>query len=65
VLDAVTLVLERHVEPMRAREVHREVERELSEVVPFSSVNEALSSHAAGECSRFRRVRYGTYELRA
>ena len=65
VLDAVTLVLERRAEPMRVREVHREVEREFDEVVPFSSVNEALSSHAVGERSRFRRVRYGIYELRA
>jgi hypothetical protein len=65
VLDAVTLVLERRAETMRVRDVHREVEREFDEVVPFSSVNEALSSHAVGERSRFRRVRYGTYELRA
>jgi hypothetical protein len=65
VLDAVTRVLERRAEPMRVREVHREVEREFGDVVPFSSVNEALSSHALGEDSRFRRVRYGIYELRA
>ena len=64
VLDAVTRVLERRAEPMRVPEVHREVERELEEVVPFSSVNEALSSHGVGERSRFRRVRYGIYELR-
>jgi hypothetical protein len=31
--------------------------------VPFSSVNEALSTHARGNGARFRRVRYGTYEM--
>ena len=63
VLDAVTLVLERRGKPMRVREVHGEVEREFGEVVPFSSVNEVLSSHAVGDRARFRRFRYGIYEL--
>jgi hypothetical protein len=52
VLDAVTLVLERRAEPMRVRDVHREVESEFDEVVPFSSVNETLSTHASCERSR-------------
>ena len=65
VLDAVTRVLGRHGKPMRVRDLHREVEREFDEVVAFSSVNEALSSHAVGQHSRVRRVRYGIYELRA
>ena len=30
------------------------------ERVPFSSVNQALSTHANGDGGRFRRVRYGT-----
>jgi len=33
------------------------------ERVPFSSVNEALSTHARGDGGRFRRVRCGTYEM--
>jgi hypothetical protein len=65
VLDAVTKVIEEAGRPLRVREVHAAVERLLSAPIPFSSVNEALSSHAVGERSRFRRVRYGTYELRA
>jgi len=61
-LDAVTAVLERAGCPLRVREVHAAVEELYGERVPFSSVNEALSSHAKGDGGRFRRVRYGTYE---
>lgn len=61
-LDAVTTVLERAGCPLRVREVHAAVEKLYGERVPFSSVNEALSSHASGDGRRFRRVRYGTYE---
>jgi len=57
------MVLKRRAEPMRVRDIHREIEREFDEIVPLSSVNEALSSHAVGEDSRFRRVRYAIYEL--
>ena len=64
-LEAVTMVLERRAGPMRVREIHPEVERAFDGAVPFSSVNEALSSHTAGDRSRFRRVRYGIYERRA
>jgi len=62
-LDAVTTVLELSDCPLRVREVHAAVEELYREPVPFSSVNEALSSHANGEAGRFRRVRYGTYDL--
>lgn len=47
--------------PLRVREVRTAVEGLFGERVPFSSVNEALSSHATGAEARFRRVRYGTY----
>ena len=63
-LDAVTTVLELAGAPLRVREVHAAVEELYGERVAFSSVNEALSTHANGDGGRFRRVRYGTYELR-
>ena len=62
-LDAVTTVLERASRPLRVREVHAAVEELYGQPVPFSSVNEALSSHANGDGGRFRRVRYGTYDM--
>ena len=61
-LDAVTTVLELAGCPLRVRGVHAAVEELYGERVPFSSVNEALSTHASGDRGRFRRVRYGTYE---
>jgi hypothetical protein len=62
-LDAVTTVLEFAGSPLRVREVHAAVEELYGERVPFSSVNEALSTHASGDGERFRRVRYGTYDM--
>jgi hypothetical protein len=62
VLDAVTIVLERAGRPLRVRDVHATVETMLNRPVPFSSVNEALSTHV-GRDQRFRRLRYGIYEL--
>jgi hypothetical protein len=62
-LDAVTTVLEIAGSPLRVREVHAAVEELWGERVPFSSVNEALSTQARGDGGRFRRVHYGTYEV--
>ena len=62
-LDAVSNILERAGSSLRVREVHVAVEELYGQRVPFSSVNEALSTHARGDGGRFRRVRYGTYEL--
>ena len=62
-IDAVTTVLERAGSPLRVREVHTAVAELYGERVPFSSVNEALSTHAHVDGGRFRRVRYGTYEV--
>jgi hypothetical protein len=45
-LEAVTTVLELAGCPLRMREVHAAVEELYGERVPFSSVNEALSTHA-------------------
>jgi len=64
-LDAVTAVLEHAGCPLRVREVQAAVEELYGERVPFSSVNEALSTQARGDGGRFRRVRYGTYEMAA
>ncbi len=65
VLDAVTNVLERAGRPLRVRDVHARVEELLGAPIPFSSVNEALSTHAGGGDQRFRRLRYGVYEHRS
>jgi hypothetical protein len=62
-LEAVTTVLELAGCPLRVREVHAAVEELYGERVPFSSVNEALSTHANSDGSRFCRVRYGTYAM--
>jgi len=62
VLDAATRVLERAGRPLRVRDVRAEVEELIGAPVPFSSVNEALSTHA-GPDQRFRRLRYGVYGL--
>src|SRR5438045_3371661 len=61
VLDAVTTVLERAARPLRVRDIHAAVETMMGEPVPFSSVNEALSTHCFGHGRRFRRLRYGVY----
>jgi hypothetical protein len=65
VLEAATAVLERAARPLRVRDVHAGVEELLGEPIPFSSVNEALSTHARGEDQRFLRLRYGVYEHRS
>jgi hypothetical protein len=64
VLDAVTDVLERAGQPLRVRDIHARVEGLLGAAIPFSSVNEALSTHCFGRDRRFRHVRYGVYEER-
>ncbi len=48
---------------MRVREIHAAVEELFGEGVALSSVSEALSTHASGSDRRFRRVRYGIYEM--
>jgi hypothetical protein len=60
----VTSVIEQAERPLRLREVHAAVEELLGARVPFSCVNEALSTHAGRE-ERFCRLRYGVYEKRS
>jgi len=64
ILEAVTNVLEQAGRPLRVRAVHAAVEELLGTAIPFSSVNEALSTHA-GPDQRFRRLRYGIYGHRS
>lgn len=63
-LEAVADVLELAGRPMRVREVHAAVERLFGERVPFSSVNEAPSTHNVWADARFRRLCYGVFERR-
>jgi len=50
-------------EPMRAREIHRAVERELGETVSWSSIANCLARNTGGVASRFERVGVGRYQL--
>jgi hypothetical protein len=61
-LEAITSVLEPEAGSLRVRDIHAAVEELFGEPVPFSSINEALSTHSAGPGARFRRARYGSYE---
>lgn len=63
VLATVTRVVEEAGAPIRMSAVHAAVERLLGEVVPRSTVNEALSTHSRGRHPRFRRVRRGVYTV--
>jgi hypothetical protein len=50
-------------EPMRAKEIHDAVEALLGEPVGWSSVKQALASHASGSSPRFVRIARGRYRL--
>jgi hypothetical protein len=63
-LATITSVLERNGQPMPVHQIHVAAEQELGRAVPYSSLKEALSAHARSGDRRFRRVRYGWYELR-
>ena len=65
VLEAVTNVLQRAGAPLRVRDIYARVEDSLGGPIPFSSVNEALSTHCSARQQRFRRLRYGVYERRS
>jgi len=51
-------------EPMHAREIHRAVERDLGEEVPWSSIANCLRRNAAGDHGRFEKVGLGMYRRR-
>lgn len=63
VLETITLVLNQSREPMRARAIHAAAERLLGESLRWTSVKAALASGASTAPARFRRVRYGVYEV--
>lgn len=48
---------------MRAKEIHRAVERELGEAVPWSSVANCLRENLNGDEPLFRKVGHGRYRL--
>jgi hypothetical protein len=48
---------------MRAKEIHRAVERELGETVPWSSVANCLRENLEGDDALFRKVGHGRYQL--
>jgi hypothetical protein len=64
ILAAVTNVVATAAEPLRVRDIHTAVEEFLGEPVPYSSVKDALASHARGVGRRFRCRRRGCYEPR-
>jgi hypothetical protein len=59
----VTSILENSAEPLPVRDIHTTVEELLEEPVSYSSVKNALATHARGDDRRFRRTRRGRYEL--
>jgi hypothetical protein len=63
VLETVTIVLERAGKPMPAREIHAAACELAGEPLLWKSVKAALAANVRGERPRFRRVRYGVYEL--
>jgi hypothetical protein len=63
VLELVTRVLEDADRPMRACEVHAAASELHGAPLRWPSVKEALSAYTIGGDHRFRRIRYGIYEL--
>ena len=66
VRDVITRLLQGAGEPMRAQEIHRAVERELGQTVPWSSIGNCLARNSsdADARARFERVGYGRYRTR-
>jgi len=48
---------------MRAREIHRALERDLGEAVSWSSIASALRNNCSGPDATFECVGYGRYRL--
>lgn len=63
VVKAIVRVMADREEPMRAKEIHDAVEALLGEPVGWSSVKQALASHASGSSPRFVRIARGRYRL--
>ena len=63
VLAAVTAILTSAAGPMPVSAIHASVQGQTGVAVPYSSVKDALATHARGSDRRFRRTRRGCYEL--
>ena len=61
--DAIERVLIEAHGPMRAHDIHAEVEGALGRTVPASSVKNWLAKHALGEKPRLVRLDRGRYRL--
>lgn len=61
--QAIERVLSQTAAPMRARDIHVEVEDQLGMSVPVSSVKNWLAKHAQGEKPRLVRLGRGRYRL--
>jgi hypothetical protein len=63
VLETVTLVLQLSGKPMPTRGIHAAACELTGEPLLWKSAKAALAANVTGEHPRFRRVRYGVYEL--
>ena len=63
VLEKAARVLEKAEGPMRAREIHAAAEQLAGGTLHWTSVKAALAAGVCGGRPRFRRIRYGVYEL--
>ncbi len=61
IIDAISQVLVDERGPMRARDVHAQVEKLLGEPVRWSSVKATLAGNLKGPAPRFVRVARGRY----
>jgi hypothetical protein len=62
VRSVIVALLERHG-PMQAREIHRAVERELHDDVPWSSIANCLARLSDGPDAELERIGPGCYRL--
>ena len=50
---------------MRARQIHRAVEKELGQEISWSSIGNCLRRNSTGDGATFERVAEGLYQLKA
>lgn len=62
--EIISRLLGEAEDSMRAREIHRSVERELGEEVSWSSIANCLRDNSRGPDARFERAGYGRYRRR-
>jgi hypothetical protein len=60
---AIEKILHEATDPMRARDIHADVEELLGRSVPASSVKNWLAKHAQGNQPRVVRLKRGKYRL--